>query len=799
MDKVKEKLWKLISGDRDAKDDLKSNTTEKQLVSYWILNVTVVRAKLSKSFDWGSESDCYVILSLPTAVARTWRTKTIDNTNNPEWNESFTLRIPSQLTNILEISLYDDDYYFDELIKTFHFNIRSLPFGKKETVVFSLDTEGNDQLELEFELLQSEETPLEYVTNGVLMAGPFSALNIKVDKPPSSDWNMLKLSGAFPENQIIDSEDQELCFYINRDLATEIELAPSGDVAPVASTKLLPKPAEYTGKVSLVVDEDTVDLDLERHDNIKEIHNVRIGYDIPVQEKEYLRKRKVVVAQAVEKILGLRSPLQSNKVPTVAVVASGGGTRAMTGLFGSLRGLKELGILDAATYITGVSGSTWTMSALYQEANWSQQDINTFISAVREQITKSLMSLLSPEKLHYYSTESAQKGMEGYSVSFIDMFGLFCEQLVFGKKLTSTLSDQQMAVNEGQNPLPIYTAVNIKDITGCETEEEWCEFTPYEVGFQKYGAFVRTEDFGSQFFIGRQINKLPELRLPYLIGIWSSACSASMTQLWEVFSGPGSSASGQNIKKIEPDQQLHTKIINPVGILSGLSEYLKSRPLLAEVYNFLQGFFLCWNYHESCHFKADKSSHPDAFPNQLTPRDTTLHMVDSGHSINVGCPPVLRPERDVDVIICLSYSWDEPRVLKVMEDTATYCKDHKIPFPNADYESLEKEPRKEVYILEDKENPKAPIVIHFPLVNVTYKDYKSPGVKRVTEEEIQAGKVDVCSKNSPYWTTNMNYTAKDYDALVDLTTYNILNNKESIRDALQKALHRRECKARDSC
>lgn len=35
---------------------------------------------------------------------------------------------------------------------------------------------------------------------------------------------------------------------------------------------------------------------------------------------------------------------------------------------------------------------------------------------------------------------------------------------------------------------------------------------------QKYGAFVRAEDIGSQFFVGRIIKKLPEIRLPYLMG-----------------------------------------------------------------------------------------------------------------------------------------------------------------------------------------------------------------------------------------------------------------------------------------
>ena len=65
---------------------------------------------------------------------------------------------------------------------------------------------------------------------------------------------------------------------------------------------------------------------------------------------------------------------------------------------------------------------------------------------------------------------------------------------------------------------------------------------------------------------------------------------------------------------------------------------------------------------------------------------------------------------------------------QVLQKTAAYCKDRNIPFPNADFASLEKEPHREVYIFEDKENPKAPIVVHFPLVNITFKDFKCPGM-----------------------------------------------------------------------
>lgn len=44
-----------------------------------------------------SKSDCYVIITLPTATAKTCRTKTLANTNSPTWNESFSFRVPKAL------------------------------------------------------------------------------------------------------------------------------------------------------------------------------------------------------------------------------------------------------------------------------------------------------------------------------------------------------------------------------------------------------------------------------------------------------------------------------------------------------------------------------------------------------------------------------------------------------------------------------------------------------------------------------------------------------------------------------
>lgn len=47
------------------------------------------------------------------------------------------------------------------------------------------------------------------------------------------------------------------------------------------------------------------------------------------------------------------------QVPTIAVLGSGGGFRAMVSLSGVFCALKDMGVLDCVTYVSGLSGSAW--------------------------------------------------------------------------------------------------------------------------------------------------------------------------------------------------------------------------------------------------------------------------------------------------------------------------------------------------------------------------------------------------------------------------------------------------------
>lgn len=59
-------------------------------------------------------------------------------------------------------------------------------------------------------------------------------------------------------------------------------------------------------------------------------------------------------------------------------------------------------------------------------------------------------------------------------------------------------------------------------------------------------------------------------------------------------------------------------------------------------------------------FDPAAATHPDAFPNQLTPMRDRLCLVDGGFAINSPFPLNLLPQRAVDLILSFDYSLEAP-------------------------------------------------------------------------------------------------------------------------------------------
>uniref|UniRef100_A0A8C8SXQ2 Phospholipase A2 n=1 Tax=Pelusios castaneus TaxID=367368 RepID=A0A8C8SXQ2_9SAUR len=619
-----------------------------------------------------TQSDCYVSLWLPTASVKKARTKTVKNSKNPVWNETFHFRIQSQAKNILELKVCDEDEHTpDDHLLTVFFDVSKIQLG--ETV----------------------------------------RLNFQVNPT------------------------QGLCN---------------------TSRKL----------------------------------DVRLGFDLCTEEQNFLKYRKKVVAAALKKVLRLEEDLKDHEVPVVAVTTTGGGIRALTAMYGSILGLQKLNVLDCISYITGSSGTTWAMTNLYEDDDWSHKDLGELIIEARKQASKSKMNAFSLESLKNYHRELSQRTQAGYKTSFIDLWGLMIESMLNDGKDDHKLSDQQQAVNWGQNPLPIYLALNVKDKVTTQDFREWVEFTPYEVGFLKYGAFIRAEDFGSEFFMGRLMKKLPESRICFMQGMWSSVFSKNLLDAWHAADNSEDfwhRWTQDRVTEIEPDlpekpHEMATCMYTPAGGLSNaLRDILTDRPAVSKYHSFLRGFQMHNEYIQHEQFSKWKDTVLDSLPNQLRHTAEHLELVDTAFFFDTSYPPLMRPERKVDVILHLNYSGGSQTMVRKGAQG--------IPFPKPVLDEEERKNLKECYIFEDAETPDVPILLYFPLVNDSFQRYMAPGVER-SAAEMELGKVDVSSFYSPYSTREVSLKAQDFNKLLKLTNYNIQNNEKMILQALRTAVRRRK-------
>ncbi|NXD22643.1 PA24E phospholipase, partial [Spelaeornis formosus] len=792
----------------------------------YLLTVRVIRARNIHQADVLSHTDCYVSLWLPTASNDKFQTKAVKNCKDPVWNETFYFRIQSQVKNVLELALYDKDVVTqDDHLFTVYFDIAKLSLGEEVFMHFKCDSQRHEELEVGFALDNISGPPETIITNGVLVSRKICCLEVQVvekkkkrEKKSKKEFSF-KVQGSYEGTQnivlgsnLVFSSSSPAKFHYARykqptlDVTLPVKKRPPSSHSRVYDTgsSNVELHSIPSGK-NMILAEVSGCLFVGEAGKPGYHLDVRLGFDLCIQEQDFLCKRKNYVIPAMKKVLQLEQDLLDHETPVVAIMTTGGGMRSLTALYGSLRGLKKLNVLDCATYLTGLSGTTWTMSNLYRDADWSQKDLDKQISEARKHMTKCKINSFSLEYLKYYKKQLCQRKREGRKTSFIDFWGLVLESFLHDGKDNHRLSDQQRAIDHGQNPLPIYTAINVKNNYSTLDFKEWVEFTPYEVGLQKYGVFVRTEDFGSEFFMGRLMKKVPESRICFLEGIWSSLFSFNVLYIWnlshssEDFWHRWTRDQIDNIDEEPPataePPELRTRLLTPAGPLgSAVRGALTERGCLAREHSFVRGLQLHGDYLRNTRFRRWKDTVLDTFPNQLTQSDEFLSLVDTGFFINTSIMPLLKPERKVDVILHLNYSAGSQ--VQALDQTCKYCSEQGIIFPKVDLSEEDRKKLKECYLFDGAETPGAPVLLFFPLVNDTFQKYKAPGNishplllgQKRSESEMEDGKVDLYGCCSPYSTYSLQYTEKEFDRLVQLGEYNILNNEDLIIQALCTAV-----------
>uniref|UniRef100_A0A8C8Z2Z8 Phospholipase A2 n=1 Tax=Prolemur simus TaxID=1328070 RepID=A0A8C8Z2Z8_PROSS len=740
----------------------------------WRLTVRVLEARNLPWADLMSEADPYVVLQLPTAPGMKFRTKTVINSSHPVWNETFSFLIHSQVKNILELSVYDEDSVTeDDICFKVLYDVSEVLPGKLLRKTFSQRPQGEEELDVEFLMEQTSDRPENLITNNVLVARELSCLDVRLDRTGSpavvTDQDKLELElvlkGSYEDTQTSAlGPASAFCFHYMAAQETEL----SGHLRSSTSNIWnwdnsawhldVPLRSLAVGK-QVTVDVPTADgpgvrLQLKAESCPEELA-VHLGFDLCAEEQAFLSRRKQVVAKALKQALKLDRDLREDE----------------------------------------------TMAHLYGNPEWSHGDLEDPIRHAREHLAKSKLEVFSPERLAGYRRELELQAEQGHPTTFVDLWALVLESILHGQVIDQKLSGQRAALERGQNPLPLYLGLNVKE-NNLETLDfkEWVEFSPYEIGFLKYGAFIPPELFGSEFFMGRLMRRRPEPRICFLEGIWSNIYSLNLLDAWYDLTSSGEAWKRhikdkmKNIEKEPPASSGTSSWLDALWLQPGTAlaqafkGFLTGRPLHQHSPNFLRGLQLHQDYCSQKDFATWADSQLDSTPSQLTPQEPQLCLVDPSYFINTSCPSMFRPGRRLDLILSFDYSLSSP--FEALQQTELYCRAQGLPFPRVEPSPRDQRQPRECHLFSDPACPKAPVVLHFPLVNASFKDHSAPGVPR-SPAELRAGQVDLTKATSPYALFNMTYKEEDFDRLLQLSDYNVRNSQDAILQALRTVLKHR--------
>ncbi|XP_071202452.1 cytosolic phospholipase A2 isoform X1 [Salvelinus alpinus] len=581
--------------------------------------------------------------------------------------------------------------------------------------------------------------------------------------------------------------------------------------------------------------------------------DLRFSLALCDKEKLFRQARREKVTLGIKKLLDMEKPCflpsTPQEVPVIAIVGSGGGFRAMVGFSGVVKALYESGVLDCATYIAGLSGSTWYMSTLFSHPEFPSKGPKEINAELMKSVSSNPLRLLLPQHITNYIQALWSKKANGQPVTFTDIFGMLIGETLIPARMDTKLSELHEKVNEAQCPLPLFTCLHVKPDVSELMFADWVEFSPYEIGMAKYGTFMTPDLFGSKFFMGTAVKRYEENPLHFLMGVWGSAFSILFNRVLGVKDTVGGSTMEEELEQIKPQHIVGEESMdndeeprkggseNPddeyqrtaqnswvqrmiTSLFSDSSLFNTREGRAGKVHNFMLGLNLNTNmpfstfgdfmYQNSCasvEDEVDAVTDPDEFADIYEPLDVKskkIHIVDSGLTYNLPYPLILRPQRGVDLIISFDFSArpsDSSPPFKELLLAEKWARMNKLPFPKIDPKVFDREGLKECYVFKPKKGERnCPTVIHFVLVNINFRTFKAPGVPRETEKEKEMADFDIFDDpETPYSTFNFQYSNQAFTQLHDLMEFNTLNNIEVIKDAIKESImYRKENPSRCS-
>ncbi|RMZ89491.1 hypothetical protein DV736_g3264, partial [Chaetothyriales sp. CBS 134916] len=426
--------------------------------------------------------------------------------------------------------------------------------------------------------------------------------------------------------------------------------------------------------------------DSTKYPEIAHVAEVRKGLNLCSAEIQYLAQRKEITRLAFCKYLDLDpSTVHPDDVPVVSFGGSGGGYRAMIGLLGYCEEMKNSGLWDLLTYVSGVSGSCWSLAAYY---TWGQASMTKVIDHCKSRL--SPFHPLSPEAVRKLLQSRGgalktlgplvQKHKSGLSTVAMDLYSVFSTGYLF---LIDPATDPKKVGHEpklevpghhahwlkwtsattflesGKEPLPILTAIRHErpwrdwadethpfkeaDPGGKEHSEatdawfQWFEMTPYEIGCDELEAWVPTWGFGRPFEHGKSTMQLPEQSLALLLGLCTSAPAGPLTSYLAT------------IKRNLPVGFIGNSITD---LSRGVAKFWGKQS--TEEFQQHHPLHACNEHNYLFHLNYDPQK-PAPRGIENSPR---IHLIDSGMDNNCPTYVLTHPERKVDVILNMDASSD---------------------------------------------------------------------------------------------------------------------------------------------
>jgi len=277
---------------------------------------------------------------------------------------------------------------------------------------------------------------------------------------------------------------------------------------------------------------------------------VRIEDDVfSPEEKAYLSVRKPFVKKSLEEFIGITIP-EGLELPNMMVSLSGGGSRAMLHSWSVMRAFDKMGLLNAISHVSSLSGSTWFLWPWLISGMTLEQYEDKLLSGVVGGFVPRAASFVVP-----IGTKAFKKSINTHKiiteffvrelvfnrdVTPIDIYGVVLGLILFegfgenNDPLQVYMDPLYPNLDSGTIPYPILTTISIPDV-------RWFTATPYEFGASSLGAYVPIWGVDRKFKDGVSVGMVPypdRVGLSGFIAMSAAAMAASLGDIYfNLFSG----------------------------------------------------------------------------------------------------------------------------------------------------------------------------------------------------------------------------------------------------------------------